>query len=236
MFWDPTYFLVIIGAAICMIASAKLNSTYSKYSRVRNRSGKTGAQAAEEVLYRAGITDVQIKRVSGRLTDHYNLRDKTLYLSEGTYNSDSVAAIGVACHEAGHAIQHSQNYFPLTFYCQLSPVARIGSISSWPLIIAGIFFNGMTVQSGIGYFLLQLGIGLFSLSVIFQLVSLPVEYNASNRALNMIAAGGYTSDEELKMTKKVLNAAALTYVASAAAAILQLLRLVLLFGGRRGDD
>ena len=115
-------------------------------------------------------------------------------------------------------------------------IARIGSISSWPLIIAGIFFNGMTVQSGIGYFLLQLGIGLFSLSVIFQLVSLPVEYNASNRALNMIAAGGYTSDEELKMTKKVLNAAALTYVASAAAAILQLLRLVLLFGGRRGDD
>lgn len=236
MMWDPTYILVVIGAVICLIASARVKTTYAKYEKVRSRSGKTGAQVAEEVLYRAGVKGVAVKRTSGNLTDHYNPKDRTLYLSDTVYGSSSVAAIGVACHEAGHAIQHDQGYFPLQFRNQLVPVANFGSIASWPLIIIGIFFNGMSVQTGIGYFLLQLGIVMFALSVLFQVVTLPVEFNASTRAIHMIEAGGYASEDELRCTKKVLRAAALTYVASAAAAILQLLRLILLFGGRRRDD
>ncbi len=236
MYWDPTYILVLIGAVICLIASAGVKTTYAKYEKVRSRSGKTGAQVAEEVLYRAGVKDVSVLRTSGHLTDHYNPKNKTLYLSDTVFASSSVAAIGVACHEAGHAIQHNQGYFPLSFRNTLVPVANFGSIASWPLIVIGIFFNGLTVQTGIGYFLLQAGIMMFSLSVLFQLVTLPVEFNASTRAINMIAAGGYTSEEELRGTKKVLRAAAFTYVASAAAAILQLLRLIILFGGRRRND
>lgn len=235
-YFDPTYVLVVIGAVICLLASAGVKLTYGKYEKVRSRSGKTGAQVAEEVLYRAGVRDVSVERTSGHLTDHYNPKNKTLYLSDTVYGSTSVAAIGVACHEAGHAIQHNQEYFPLVFRNALVPVANFGSIASWPLIIIGIFFNGLTVQSGMGYMLLQLGIIMFSLSVLFQLVTLPVEFNASTRAIHMIEAGGYTSEEELRGTKKVLRAAALTYVASAAAAILQLLRLLILFGGSRRDD
>ena len=236
MYWDPTYVLVLIGAVICLIASASVKMTYAKYEKVRSRSGKSGAQVAEEVLYRAGVRDVKVERTAGHLTDHYNPKNKTLYLSDTVYNSSSVAAIGVAAHEAGHAIQHNQAYFPLNFRNSLVPVANFGSIASWPLIVLGIFMNGLTVQDGFGFFFLQLGIIMFSLSVLFQLVTLPVEFNASRRAINMISYGGYTSEEELRGTKKVLRAAAITYVASAAAAILQLLRLVLLFGGRRRDD
>lgn len=227
--WDQTYILVIIGAIICLIASARVKTTYAKYSKDRSMSGMTGAEAAERILRNAGIYDVSIGHVSGNLTDHYNPKTKVLNLSDSVYGSTSVAAIGVAAHECGHAIQHQEGYFPLNFRGALVPVANFGSTMAWPLIIIGLFFNSHT-----GTFLIQLGIMFFSLAVLFQLVTLPVEFNASNRAVHILGSTGMLQDDELKKTRRVLRAAALTYVASAAAAILQLLRLVLLFGGR--DD
>lgn len=229
--WDPTYMLVIIGAVICMLASAKVRSTYSKYSRYRSMSNMTGAQAAERILHTAGIYDVTIRHVSGNLTDHYNPGNKTLNLSDSVYGSASVAAVGVAAHECGHAIQHQKNYIPLSLRSAIVPVANFGSSLAWPLILLGLFFiNSM------GTLLINLGIIFFSFAVIFQLVTLPVEFNASRRALQLLGETGILSAEELPKTRKVLGAAALTYVASAAAAILQLLRLVILFGGSRNDD
>lgn len=230
-YWDPTYFLVIIGAVICMIASARVKSTYNKYSQYRSMTGMTGAQAAERILNSAGIYDVSICHVSGNLTDNYNPMKKTLNLSDSVYGSTSVAAIGVAAHECGHAIQHQKGYVPLTLRSAIVPVANIGSTLAWPLIVIGLFFTSST-----GSFLINLGIICFSFAVIFQLVTLPVEFNASSRALKTVEQLGILSESELPYTKKVLKAAALTYVASAAAAILQLLRLILLFGGRDRDD
>ncbi len=230
-YWDPTYILVIIGAVICMIASARVKSTYNKYSQYRSMTGMTGAQAAERILNSAGIYDVSIRHVSGNLTDNYNPMKKTLNLSDTVYGSTSVAAIGVAAHECGHAIQHQKGYVPLTLRSAIVPVANIGSTLAWPLIVIGLFFTSST-----GSFLINLGIICFSFAVIFQLVTLPVEFNASSRALKTVEQLGILGDSELPYTKKVLSAAALTYVASAAAAILQLLRLVLLFGGRDRDD
>ena len=229
--WDPTYFLVLIGAMICLIASAGVKSTYSKYSRYRSMSNMTGAQAAERILNSAGIYDVSIRHVSGNLTDHYDPRNKTLNLSDSVYGSTSVAAVGVAAHECGHAIQHQKNYAPLTIRGALVPVANFGSTISWPLILIGLFFTSNT-----GTLLINLGILCFSFAVIFQLVTLPVEVNASRTALKILGNTGILNSEELPMTRKVLKVAALTYVASAAAAILQLLRLVILFGGRNRDD
>jgi len=227
--WDQTYILVIIGAVICLIASARVKSTYAKYSKYRSMSGITGAQAAERILQNAGIYDVRVSHVSGNLTDHYNPKTKVLNLSDSVYGNTSVAAIGVAAHECGHAIQHQEGYFPLNFRGALVPVANFGSTLAWPLIIIGLFITNQT-----GTFFIQLGIMFFSLAVLFQLVTLPVEFNASNRAIHILGSTGMLQDEELSKTRKVLRAAALTYVASAAAAILQMLRLVLLFGGR--DD
>lgn len=227
--FDPTYWLVIIGAVICMIASARVNGTFSKYSRYRSMSGMTGAQAAERILHSAGIYDVTIQHVSGKLTDHYDPRNKVLRLSDSVYGSASVAAVGVAAHECGHAIQHQKNYAPLTIRGALVPVANFGSTLAWPLIIIGLFF-------GAGSFLVNLGIIFFSAAVLFQLVTLPVEFNASRRAVRILGETGILGQEELGYTKKVLGAAALTYVASAAAAILQLLRLILLFGGKNDRD
>ena len=230
-YWDPTYILVIIGAVICMIASARVKSTYNKYSQYRSMTGMTGAQAAERILNSAGIYDVSIRHVSGNLTDNYNPMKKTLNLSDTVYGSTSVAAIGVAAHGCGPAIQHQKGYVPLTLRSAIVPVANIGSTLAWPLIVIGLFFTSST-----GSFLINLGIICFSFAVIFQLVTLPVEFNASSRALKTVEQLGILGDSELPYTKKVLSAAALTYVASAAAAILQLLRLVLLFGGRDRDD
>lgn len=231
-FWDPTYFLVIIGAVICLLASARVKSTFAKYSRVRSMSGLTGAQAAERVLHAAGIYDVVIQHISGNLTDHYDPRNKTLSLSDSVYNSASVAAVAVAAHEVGHAIQHNKNYAPLNFRSAIVPVANIGSTLAWPLILIGLLFS-----RGSGSVLITAGIICFSLAVLFQLVTLPVEFNASGRALRMLVDTGILGSEEIGSGKKVLSAAALTYVASAAAAILQLLRLMILFGGRgRNDD
>lgn len=229
-FYDTTYFLVLVGVVICLIASARVKLSFAKYDKVRSMAGLTGAQAAERMLNMSGIYDVQVQHVSGNLTDHYDPRNKTLNLSDSVYNSMSIAAIGVAAHECGHAIQHQEEYAPLRIRSAIVPVANIGSTLSWPLILVGLFFN-----SSMGSLLITIGIWAFSLAVLFQLVTLPVEFDASARALRYLDNTGTLSEEELRGTKKVLKAAALTYVASAAAALLQLLRLVLLFGGRRRD-
>lgn len=229
-YFDPTYILVIIGAVICLLASARVKSTYYKYNRVRSMSGMTGAQAAERILHAAGIYDVSVRHVSGELSDHYDPRNKVLSLSDSTYGSASVAAVGVAAHECGHAIQHQKSYAPLMIRSAIVPVANFGSAAAWPLIIIGMFFSSNT-----GTLLINIGIICFSLAVLFQLVTLPVEFNASSRAVRILGDTGILDSRELKSTRKVLRAAALTYVAGAAAAILQLLRLLILFGGRNDD-
>ena len=228
MYYDVTYILVLIGVVICLLASAKMNSTFKRYSKVRNQAGLTGREAAEEVLRRAGIYDVRVEHVSGNLTDHYDPRNKVLRLSDATYNSTSVAAVGVAAHECGHAIQHATGYAPLNFRSALVPVANFGSKIAWPLIVLGLLFS-----SRASLLLIEMGILAFSLAVLFQLVTLPVEFNASNRAIRILAGTGMLQGDEIRSTRKVLTAAALTYVASAASSILQLLRLVLLTRGRR---
>lgn len=228
-YFDWTYILVIIGIVITLAASAKVKSAFAKYSQVRTRTGITGAQAAERILRESGIYDVQIQAVAGNLTDHYDPRSKVLRLSESVYGSNSLAAVGVAAHECGHALQHQNSYAPLILRSTLVPVANIGSMSAWPVIILGIFM-------GYNEFLINLGIILFSAAVLFQLITLPVEFNASRRAIARLSETGILYGDELGQSKKVLDAAALTYVAAAAASILQLLRLVLLFGGRRRDD
>jgi len=228
-FFDSTYILVFIGIAITLMASARVKSTFAKYSRVRSTSGLTGAQAAERILQASGIYDVQIELVAGNLSDHYDPRHKVLRLSNTVYGQTSLAAIGVAAHECGHAIQHQNSYLPLKLRGALVPVANIGSMAAWPVIIIGLFLGG-------SQFLIDLGIILFSVAVLFQLVTLPVEFNASSRAIARLGETGILSGEELRQSKKVLDAAALTYVAAAAATILQLLRLILLFGGGRNRD
>lgn len=228
MYFDPTYVLVILGVIICLAASAKMRSTFNKYSRVRSRTGMTGREAAEYVLRCAGIYDVRVEHVGGNLTDHYDPRTKTLRLSDATYNSQSVAAIGVAAHECGHAVQHATGYAPLRFRGALVPVANLGSTIAWPLIIIGLLFTG---QSSMLF--LNLGILAFSLAVLFQIVTLPVEFDASNRAVRVLGSTGLLYEDELRDTRKVLTAAALTYVAGAAASILQLLRIILLANSRR---
>lgn len=236
-YFDPTYLLVLIGAALCMVASSKVNSTYQKYSRVRARSGMTGAEAAQRILQMSGINNVQIQHVSGQLTDHYDPSKKVLRLSDTVYDSQSVAAIGVAAHECGHALQHKEGYFPLKFRAALVPAANIGSKLGLPIVILGLVLGiGFNLPGG-GYFsLAQIGIWIFSLAVLFQIVTLPVEFNASRRALKMLGSYGIMSGDEVGDCKHVLGAAALTYVASAASSILQLLRLVILSGNRRRND
>ena len=230
LMWDPTYFLVIIGAILSLVASARVRSTYSRYSAVRSRSGMTGAQAAQRILHSQGIYDVQIIPVSGSLTDHYNPAKKTLALSQSVYGSASVAAVGVAAHECGHAVQHARRYFPLSLRGAMVPVVNFGSMLSWPLIIIGILMNQYTI----GMTVIRIGIILFSLVVLFQLVTLPVEINASRRAMRILEDTAILDREELGYTGRVLRAAAMTYVAGAAASILQLLRILMIAnGGRR---
>lgn len=230
-YWDPTYILVVIGAVICMIASARVKGTFNKYSQLRSMSGMNGAQVAQRVLQAAGIYDVQVRHVSGSLTDHYDPRTKTVNLSDPVYNATSVAALGVAAHECGHAIQHAKSYAPLSIRSALVPIANFGSMLAWPVILIGLLFN--TRSSGL---IIDIGILLFSAAVLFQLVTLPVEFDASRRALVMLRTQGILADDELKYTRRVLKSAALTYVARAAAAILQLLRIILITNGRRRDD
>lgn len=229
---DPWYILVIIAFIFSMVAQTKVSGTFNKYSRVGNKKGLTGAQVATQMLQGAGIYDVSVQRVAGNLTDHYDPRTKTLRLSQGVYDSTSVAALGVAAHETGHAIQHDVGYAPLGLRSMLVPLANFGSRMAMPLILIGFLFSA-AVGFG-GSTLITLGILFFSLSVAFTLITLPVEFNASRRAIRILAEDGYLGAEEIGGAKKVLSAAAMTYVAAAFAAVAQLLRLVAIFG-RRND-
>ncbi len=226
---DSTYILVIIGIVISLAASARVKSTFAKYARVRSMSGLTGAQVAQRLLQSSGIYDVQIEHVRGNLTDHYDPRNKVLRLSDTVYGQSSLAAVGVAAHECGHAIQHQHSYVPLQLRSALVPVANFGSMAAWPIILVGLFLGGSPT-------LINIGIILFTAAVLFQIITLPVELNASKRAITRLGETKILYDEELRQSKKVLNAAALTYVAAAAASILQLLRLFILFGGGRNRD
>lgn len=225
--FDWTYLLLVVGMLLSVAASAKLRSTFSKYRQVRSASGLTGAEAAKRILNRAGIYDVEVVSIRGNLTDHYDPRSRRVCLSEEVYNKMSLAAVGVAAHECGHAIQHASNYAFLNFRSAIVPLANLGSTLSWPLFLAGLIFSIRP--------LLTVGILLFSLAVLFQLVTLPVEVNASRRALTMLETTGILGREENAGARKVLTAAALTYVAALASSILQLLRLVILAGGRDRD-
>ena len=222
--FDPTIFLVLIGVVLSMAASAKVNSTYAKFSQVRSMTGLTGAEAAKRLLNSQGIYDVQVRHVAGKLTDHYDPRTKTVNLSDAVYGSTSVAAIGVAAHECGHAVQHRSHYAPLRWRSAIVPIANFGSGLSWPVFVVGLVTSMRP--------LLYLGIGLFSAAVLFQLVTLPVELNASARALRLLTADGILTEQEVPGARKVLGAAALTYVAALASSILQLVRLLVLAGGR----
>lgn len=226
--FDPTYLLILLGLAVTLLAQTKLKSTVAKYRRVRSHSGLRGCDVAQRVLRGAGITDVQVRPIQGSLTDHYDPRTKCVCLSEDVYDQTSLVAIGVAAHECGHAIQHAKGYAPLSFRSAIVPVANLGSQLSWPIFVAGLIFSLRP--------LLYAGILLFSLAVLFQLVTLPVEFNASARALQMLEGLGIVSAEEKSGARSVLTAAALTYVAALASSLLQLLRLVLLAGGRRRND
>lgn len=229
MYFDWTWILILIGVAISGLASLKVKSTFERYSRVGSRTGMTGAQAAKRLAEYRGIYDLQIRQIPGSLTDHYDPRNKTLNLSQTVFGSTSVAALGVAAHELGHAIQDEEGYAPLQLRSTIVPVANLGSRISMPLIIAGVIF---------GYFqpLINIGILCFSLAVLFQLVTLPVEFDASRRALRLLGECGILYEDEISGTRQVLTAAALTYVASALTAILQLARLIIIFGGNRRRD
>lgn len=229
-----SYFYILIPPMIlALYAQSKVGSTFNKYSKVSNSRGFTGADVARQLLNASGIYDVTVERVRGNLTDHYDPRTKTLRLSDSVYGSTSIAAIGVAAHETGHAIQHDTGYAFLKLRSAMVPITNIGSNLAVPLIFLGVLIGGMA-GSSFGYTIIQLGIVLFSLAVAFSLITLPVEFDASKRAIEALGMYNFLSEEELKPAKKVLSAAALTYVASAAVAIANLLRLVLLFGRR--DD
>lgn len=227
-FWDPTYILVIIGLLISMAASAYVNRTFRRYDAVRSHSSQTGTDAARYILQQSGITDVSVQEISGDLTDNYNGQTKVLSLSAATARSTSVAAIGVAAHECGHAVQDHQQYLPMRLRTAIVPLANIGTTASFPIILLGVIL-------GMNHTLINIGIAAFSLALLFQLVTLPVEFNASRRALSILSNGGVLAPDETPMVRKVLTAAALTYVAAALATFLQLLRLVLLFGNNRDN-
>lgn len=227
--FDGTYVLIILAFLISALVSAKMNATFSKYSKVRSYCGMTGAQAAQRILSSAGIYDVRIEHVSGKLTDHYDPSNKVLRLSDAVYGNTSIAAIGVAAHECGHAVQHERNYVPLSVRSAIVPVANFGSQLSWPLFLAGLIFSFRP--------LLMIGILLFCAALLFQIVTLPVEFNASARALRMLDETGIMGRQEIRGTKKVLRAAAMTYVAAVIGSLLQLLRLLILSGAfRKRDD
>lgn len=229
-YWDPTYFLVIIGMVICLGASALVHSTMNKYNKFRSSTGLTGGEAARRILNNEGLYNVQVECLSADDGDHYDPKTNTVRLSYGNYHNTTVTAVSVAAHECGHAIQHAREYAFLNFRSALVPVVNIGSSLGMPLIILGVILSWNQI-------LIQIGIWAFALSLLFQLVTLPVEFNASARAVEKIGQYGLLNSLEVTGSKKVLTAAALTYVAAAAASALQILRLFLLFGGgrRRGD-
>lgn len=241
-FWDPTFIIVIPAVLLALYAQIRVSTAYNRYSQVPLHSGLTGAQVAEEILRRnglagahvaseshrrTGLTGVQIERITGLLSDHYDPRTRVLRLSPGVYDGVSIAAAGVAAHETGHALQHAQEYAPLTLRSAIVPVSQFGSWLAWPLFFIGFFFQSWT--------LMQLGILIFSAFVAFTLITLPVEFDASGRAMRVLQAERLVTADELVGVRSVLTAAALTYVAAAAVAILQLVRLLLLANMRREE-
>lgn len=236
--FDPTYILVIIGILITLWAQSKVNNTFRKYSQVQSACGLTGRQVAERILRSNDIYGVTVQQVAGSLTDYYDPARKVVCLSDDIYASTSVAAISVAAHECGHAIQDALEYAPLRFRTSFVPLANIGSRLAWPVLIVGMMLGGVAMNSRaaaspIGGVLIKAGIILFSLSVVFQLITLPVEFDASDRALRQLQNLDILSSDESQNAKSVLKAAALTYVAAAAAGLLSFLRVILLFGGGR---
>ena len=233
MYFDWTYVVLVLPCIIfSLIASSSVNSTFKKYSQQFSRRGITGAQAAERVLRANGVTGVQITRVAGNLTDHYDPKSNVIRLSDSVYSSTSTAAIGVACHEAGHAVQYAQSYAPIKLRAAIIPVTNLGSKLAMPLILIGLLLYAFEAVS---YGFVYLGIACFGLSLVFQLITLPVEFNASRRAIRAIEDGELLTTEEQRGARKTLTAAAMTYVAATAVALAQLLRLLVLFGRRRND-
>ncbi len=234
--FDWTYIVLVLPCVILSLwASANVNRTFKRYSKQFSRRGVTGAQAAAQVLSSNGVTGVRIERISGNLTDHFDPTTNVIRLSDDVYGSTSTAAIGVACHEAGHAVQYAQDYTPMRIRAAVIPATNLGSKLAMPLILIGLIFSSLGQLS---YTLVYLGIACFGLSLVFQLVTLPVEFDASHRALAAISQTGLLTEEEQQGARKTLQAAALTYVAATATALAQLLRLIILFGNRgsRRDD
>ena len=232
--FDYTYLILVLPCILLSLwASANVNSTFKKYSRQHSVRHLTGADAAQRVLQANGVYGVRIERISGNLTDHYDPRTNVIRLSDSVYSNTSTAAIGVACHEAGHAVQYAENYAPIKLRAAIIPLTNFGSKIAMPLILAGILFSAMGMFSDA---LVNLGIAAFGLSLVFQLITLPVEFNASRRALQAIESGNILTPEEQRGAKKTLQAAALTYVAATAVALAQLLRLIMIFGrGNRSN-
>ena len=234
MYFDWTYLVIVLPCVLLsMWASSRVNSTFKRYASQHSRRGITGAEAAQRVLRAHGISNVAIERVSGNLTDHYDPKANVIRLSDNVHSSTSTAAIGVACHEAGHAVQYARNYAPIKLRAAIIPVTNFGSRLAMPLILLGVL---LTALEGASYTFIYLGIGCFSLSLVFQLITLPVEFNASRRAVEAIETAELLTPEELTGAKKTLSAAAMTYVAATAVSLAQVLRLLLIFGGRRRND
>ena len=228
LFFDPTMVLLIPALLLSLYAQFKVKSTFNKFSSVPSKNRLTGVQVAEQLLAASHIRDVKVEAVPGNLTDHYDPRDRTVRLSEAVYGETSLAAIGVAAHEVGHAVQHNIGYAPLNVRTGIFPVVSFGSKLAMPLLMIGIFLSAGAEGGGIGLMMLYAGILLFSATVVFQLVTLPVEFNASSRALRLLQEQHILAESESDQAKKVLDAAALTYVAAAIASVLQLIRLLLI--------
>lgn len=225
-YFDPTYILVIVGMIIAGLAQANVTKTFNKYDQIRSKNNITAAEAAESIMANAGINDISVKHIAGHLTDNYNPSNKTLNLSDASFQSTSVAAIGVAAHEVGHAIQDNKGYWPMRLRSAFVPLVNFGSTASFPLILLGMFL-------GMNHTLIQIGVYAFFLVVLFQIITLPVEFNASMRAVTILANSGMLRQEEIPAVKRVLTAAALTYVAAVLSTALQFARLLLLFADRR---
>ena len=241
MFWIDQYYILLVlpTVLLALYAQSKVNSTFNRYRQERSYRGMTGQEVAVQMLRNAGILDVPVEMVAGHLTDHYDPKNRVLRLSESVFNSSSIAAIGVAAHEAGHAIQHQEGYGPLHLRNAIIPLTRIGSNLSMPLIFIGIAMGGLSSAASatnMGWYIIVAGIALFGVAVLFQVITLPVEFNASRRALQTLGNMQILLEDEVKKARKVLSAAALTYVAAMAQAVANLLRLLLIVGGRRRDD
>lgn len=226
-YWDPTYILVIFALLLSMFASFGVNATFNKYKKVKTQRGITGSDAARRVLDMNGLQHIRIERISGNLTDHFDPRAGVIRLSDATYDDTSVAAVGVAAHEAGHAVQHAVGYTPIKVRNSIVPIVNIGNVLSMPLFVIGLILGA----TGLSY----LGVLLFSLTLVFQLVTLPVEFNASRRAITILDESMMLYEDEIGPAKKVLRSAAMTYVAAVAATALQLLRFLLILNSRRDD-